>query len=74
MWLILKKEGIWKRTTNLCYASWANFIKTSRSTTGIVVYFEIYPIYWSSRIKTLFGHSTAESEYLASDHAARMTV
>lgn len=54
--------------------SWANYIETRRSTTGIIAYLENHIEDWSSKRQTIVTHSTAETEYIAADSAARMVI
>lgn len=51
-----------------------NDVETQRSITGITAYFRNNIVDWSSKQQTLVSHSTAESEYVAADAAAKMLI
>ena len=46
-------------------ASFANCIKTMRSTSGSICYYRSCPIAWRSNRQGVRAYSTAESEYIA---------
>lgn len=69
-----RRKGSGKELQIYVDASWANCVKTRRSTTGVVAYLGNHSIDWNSSRQTLVAHSTAEDEYIAADSAVRMKV
>jgi hypothetical protein len=53
------------RTNLFSDASFANCLKTMRSTSGSIMYFRSTPIAWRSSRQTVRAYSTSESEYIA---------
>lgn len=62
----LLPEGVRLPVVNLFSdASYANDLKTLRSTSGSIMFFRGCPIIWKSSRQTVRAYSTAESEYIA---------